>query len=85
MAAASPLFHDSRSLVVDQSEIVSSQELSLEEKKITTANYRQKRVVIINVPTIITSYVFKTSPVIKSYILADPGKLACLPIGYTIC
>ena len=45
MVAALPSFRDSRSLVLDQPEIVSSQELQVEEKNPTAVNYRQKRAI----------------------------------------
>ena len=82
-------FRDSRSVVDQrQPEIVSSQELPDEE----VVNYRrQKRragaIVIVSVLSTVTSYVFNTTPVIKSYTLLNPVAplLICLPAGYTVC
>ena len=80
---------DSRSLVMDQPEIASSLDLTVEEKTIGTG--RQKRaVVIVSVPSTVTSYEFSATPVIKSYTLLsvvnNPANLlVCLPAGYTVC
>ena len=85
MASAFPSFRrDSRvSLVNDQPEIVSSQELPVEENTIAAKN-RQKRAVVI-VTSTVTSYVFKTTTSIRSFTLAGGPSLFCLPVGFTVC
>ena len=85
-AAAFPSFRrNSRSVLVDEPEIISSQELPEENKK-TIANNRQKRAVVITTATsTITSYSLSTTTVTQRFTPAAAGALTCLPAGYTVC
>ena len=85
MEADFPSFRDSRSLVLDQPEIASSQEFPVEEKSIE--NNRQKRadVIVTTVTSTITSYSFSTTVVAKTFSLVAAGVLTCLPPGYSVC
>ena len=98
-AAAFPSFRrNSRSVLVDEPEIISSKELPEENKK-TIANNRQKRqvvlsrlsrlrsteVVITTATSTITSYSLATTTVTQRFTLVADGVLTCVPAGYTIC
>ena len=78
MEADFPSFRDSRSLVLDQPEIVSSQELPVE-------NNRQNRALIASATSTIIAYSFSTTVVTKSFTLAAANALSCLPAGFTVC
>ena len=73
----------------NQLEIVSSQDLPIEEEQ-RSVNNRQKRAVV-TVTATVTTFSFVATPVVKSFTLAGPAAaggvqgLFCLPAGFTVC